>query len=186
MTTMTGAVYSSEANIGAMRWLDSWKPNTPGGWFMMIIAAVFFVEFIMRGADVAWELMSFDDSAIVVVYDHEPKEIVSKQGDPIYLEYLYTKRACDATVNYSIQSRNENGVVQEQYSLGPFNASWPATEKPRWITQTMPMSFYRIEPGEYELFWKVSGLCTGENGERPSSRRLFATGPTTYLTITEK
>lgn len=164
----------------------SYKPSEPFHWVAAVLCGVFLLFTAWMVGHEVYDRTIYDDSPLVYIDDYHPERIELFQGDPIAVNYLYRKRECEGKVTYVFQRLSEEDErVTEQFNSGPFTASWPDTQEPRWIKQIVPVPTQLMKPGRYDLFWKFSSYCRNSKTERPSKYLITTTSPTTRLVVKE-
>lgn len=165
--------------------VQDWKPQGSMTWVLAFICIFLFANIIWQAGAHAWSYATTDNSPLVEILESRPQHVYSYQGDPIAIEYLYTKRACYGQVSYTMREVADAAESVNNWTMGPYAAAWPATEEPRWIKQTIPERYSNLAPGEYKLFWQASTTCENGEGEKPTSKTIYTKSPTTYITIVE-
>ena len=161
--------------------IESVKPKGGLGWVAAIIACGFVGNALFTGAAAVTTMMMTDDSPLAEVFDYRPPHIQTRQGDPVTVSYFYTRRDCDAIATFSINP--VESPESRVYNFGPFVATSPPTEEPRWITMTTDIGSENIPVGEYTLTYFMEGRCEAHDGLKASSKEIFHQGPVIPLTI---
>lgn len=166
------------------QFVENWLPTSKITWLIAVFAVAIIASGTVRIGEAAFNAAFADNSPIVAVLDHQPPEVTIRQGDPVTINYLYTRRACDAVATYTITPTEKSDA--RNYTIGPFLATAAATKEPKWIKSIANIGTEKIPPGDYQMSWVLTGRCNGEMGERPSSHELFQRGPVTRLIILPK